>query len=261
MTSPKSFEEIEDDFRGKLLDTYSQDWALTSAGRSHFIRAGGAGPAALRATMDCPSKPFYAIVNASLGPQLVNLWASGIGYHFSKKQSIEVGLGGIAKYSFADDTFNVAATTNSLDGFPTDASVSTRLSNNTFAGASISYDASRSGLKNYTLTVATSGVKELKNADILAKLDATEGYGLGLSFPIRSNVSLTALLSRREQKVGARYSSSCGAAVTAFIDAASRSLGLSATRGTGSGWKVGVSATLAANAPLNPTFGVSLSSE
>jgi hypothetical protein len=261
MPSPVPFDRIEGEFRDNLLGSYTRDFAFGAYGPTYVVNASATKPAYFRGTVDLMSKPFYAVLSGLLSPKGVDLKESAIGYHICSRQSLEVAASGKVNYTYKDDTFNISATTNLLDGLPTDASVSTLICKGAAAGAAVSYDPSRSGLKNYTFTLVADRVKELRDAKVLAKLDATEGYGLGLTFPVRPDLSVTALIGRRECKLGARLLSPCGAAVSAFVDAVSRSLALTATKGTGEGWKVSVSATIKAEEPTAPAFGVSFTAE
>lgn len=259
---PVSFEDIESNFRQALLGSYNQDWTTSAFGANFAVSASARGPSYFSSTFDLPRKNLFATLQGTMTSQGVSLRDSAIGFRCCANQTVALGTAGKLKYTYNDETFTAAATTDLLDGFPTDASIATDLCKGAHVGAAVSYDPSRSGLKNYTFTLVADRVKELRNAAVLLKLDATEGYAVGVTLPVRDQLAATTLLSRREFKVGARMLSPCGhAAVAGFVDAFNRTLALTATKTYGAGWKMSLSATLRAEEPLAPAFGVSFVAE
>jgi hypothetical protein len=261
MSSPDAFETIEADFRRKLLGGYSTGFSFDCYGRNLVVSASDSKPAYFKGSFDITGRPLYVVLSGLLCGARPNLADSAIGYRLNTKQRVEVTASGKVNYTYLDDTFRITSSTNVLDGLPTDASLSTHICKGVATGASVSFDPSRSGLKNYTFVATATRVKELWNSAVLIKLDATEGYGLGVAYPVNGTWTATGLLGRREFKVGARMASPCGASVGVFADLFGRSLGFSATKGNGEGWNVNLSAAVNASAPTQPVFGVSFSGE
>lgn len=128
--------------------------------------------------------------------------------------TIEVNASaGTVKVSAEHPVANVTCKTALLDGLASEVAATTCVAAETYAGAALSYDPQRSGVRDFTAAVVRYNCPNIYRGDILAKFTLRYGFGLHLRIPLHQYADVAIAAERQRFIAGVQGRSPCGARV------------------------------------------------
>lgn len=170
-----------------------------------------------------------------------------------------------ASYSATHPAFCVTWSGNLQDGGNGFTTLTTRLAEGVFAGASVGYDPKRSGVNNMTALLVRRNFPTFWNGDVMAKYTLNSGFGLHLRVPVSPVLDAGVIAESNRFIAGIQGRSPCGARMIANCNVTDGSVTLGVIRNLQDIWKMSITYTLPLignpNAPAAPRFGLKLSND
>lgn len=165
------------------------------------------------------------------------------------------------KVTAKHSVFNASCKSSPLDGFVTDANVTTCVSHQVYAGASLQYDPKRSGVRDFTAIIVRYACPHIGKGDLLGQYSLWNGVSVHLRIPLHTCMDAAIMAERRCFIAGVQARSPCGARVMFNTNVSDGTYTMTAIRNMNDIWKL----TLTMTAPFAsgegaaaPRFGLKL---
>ncbi|KAG5464362.1 hypothetical protein LSCM1_00545 [Leishmania martiniquensis] len=142
------------------------------------------------------------------------------------------------KVAANNSVFHASCKTSPLDGFVTDANVTTRVTEGVYAGASLQYDPKRSGVRDLTAVMVRYGCPNIRNGDVLGMYSLQSGFSVNLRIPLHAYVDAAVAAERRRFIAGVQARSPCGARLMLSANVNDGTFTVTAIRNMSDIWKV-----------------------
>lgn len=155
--------------------------------------------------------------------------------------------------------FNASVKSAPLDGFSTDANVTTRVADQTYAGLSVQYDPKRSGVADLTAVLTRYACPNIYKGDLLGQYSLRNGFSVQMRVPMHTYLDAAVIAGRKRFIAGVQARSPCGARIMLNANVTDSTCSLTAIRGFNDIWKITATVTAplpTSNSAAAPRFGL-----
>ncbi|CAG9584065.1 conserved hypothetical protein [Leishmania major strain Friedlin] len=271
MSAPPSYKNLANvvkdyltkgsDVHGWQLDA-NEDGASTGFNAFPF-----ASPKAIGAHLsyECPS--YHTTLKSKVSAAFTSWreYLPTIIYHTkvnNTSSEIEVDAAAASvKVTSKHSIFNASCKSSPLDGFVTDANVTTRVFDQVYAGASLQYDPKRSGVRDFTALMVRYACPHLSKGDVLGQYSLRDGFSVHVRVPLHTYMDAAVIAERRCFIAGVQARSPCGARLMLNTNVSNGTYTVTTIRNMNDIWKLAVTMTApfaSGEGAAAPRFGLKL---
>ncbi|KAK7194006.1 hypothetical protein NESM_000312900 [Novymonas esmeraldas] len=169
-------------------------------------------------------------------------------HNTAEKIEVDTAAGSV-KVTAKNAVLNASCKTAPLDGFTADASATTRLSDQVYAGASLQYDPKRSGVRDFTAIVVRYACTNVGKGDLLGQYSLKNGFAVHMRIPLHTYLDAAIAAEQRRFIAGVQARSPCGARLMLNANVSDGTYTMTAIRNMNDMWRV----TATVTAPFDRT--------
>ncbi|KAG5490668.1 hypothetical protein JKF63_00790 [Porcisia hertigi] len=261
MSAPPSYKDLAsvveayltkgDNVRGWLIDS-KQDGAPNRLAAYPFASPKGVG---VHLSLECPEYHTTFQSKMSAAFKSWREYLPTVIYHAkvnntSNKIEVDAAVPSL-KVTAKHPAFTANCKTALLDGFSTDANVTTRLSDKVYAGASLQYDPKRSGVRDFTTTIVRYTCPNIGNGDLLGQYSLRNGFSVHMRIPLHTYMDVAVMAEQKRFIAGVQTRSPCGGRFMFNTNVTDGTYTITSIRNMNDIWKI----TATMTAPFAPDKG------